>query len=298
MTLPLNALRAFEASARHLSFTRAGQELNVTQAAASAQVKNLEARLGVQLFRRLPRGLALTDEGQALLPMLSESFGRLGFILEQFRDGVYREPLTVAAVATFAVGWLLPRLENFRRDHPLIDLRLMTHNNKVDLAGEGLDFAIRFGQGAWHGTHAEPLFEAPLTPMCTPTIARRLATPRDVLGETLLRSYRSNEWKLWFEAAGVGDVTQPLRGPVFDSSLALATAAAQGAGIALLPRSMFLQGLWVGQLVQPFAFQVSVGSYWLTQLQSKAISPAMAQFRNWLLREAGAEPREAGTTGP
>jgi LysR family transcriptional regulator of beta-lactamase len=293
MTLPLNALRAFEASARHLSFTRAGLELNVTQAAVSAQVKNLEARLGVALFRRLPRGLALTDEGQALLPMLSDSFGRLGNILEQFRDGAYREPLTVAAVATFAVGWLLPRLETFRRDHPFVDLRLMTHNNKVDLAGEGLDYAIRFGQGAWHGTHAEPLFEAPLTPMCTPTIARRLAKPRDLLGETLLRSYRNDEWKLWFEAAELGAVTQPLRGPVLDSSLALAAAAAQGAGIALLPRSMFLHDLQAARLVQPFAVQVRVGSYWLTQLQSRATSPAMAQFRDWLRREADAVARVA-----
>lgn len=288
MTLPLNALRAFEASARHLSFTRAGLELHVTQAAVSAQVKNLEARLGVQLFRRLPRGLALTDEGQALLPMLSDSFGRLGAMLEQFRDGAWREPLTVATVATFAVGWLLPRLESFRRDHPFIDLRLMTHNNKVDLAGEGLDFAVRFGQGAWHGTRAEPLFEAPLTPMCTPAIARRLHAPRDLLGETLLRSYRSDEWKLWFEAAGAGPVPQPLRGPVLDSSLALAAAAAQGAGVALLPRSMFLHDVQEGRLVQPFPLQAGVGGYWLTQLQSRAVSLAMAQFRAWLLREAAA----------
>ncbi|ROZ63421.1 LysR family transcriptional regulator [Ramlibacter sp. WS9] len=286
MTLPLNALRAFEASARHLSFTRAGMELSVTQAAVSAQVKNLEARLGVTLFRRLPRGLALTDEGQALLPMLADSFGRLGSILEQFRDGAYREPLTVAAVATFAVGWLMPRLETFYRDHPFVDLRLMTNNNRVDLAGEGLDFAIRFGQGAWHGTQAEPLFEAPLTPMCTPAIARRLAAPQDLRGETLLRSYRSDEWRLWFEAAGAGAMTQPLRGPVLDSSLALAAAAAQGAGIALLPRRMFLHDLRVGRLAQPFGVEVPVGSYWLTQLQSKTTSPAMTQFRDWLLRKA------------
>ncbi len=288
MTLPLNALRAFEASARHLSFTRAGLELNVTQAAVSAQVKNLEARLGVALFRRLPRGLALTDEGQALLPMLSDSFGRLGAILEQFRDGAHREPLTVAAVATFAVGWLLPRLDAFRRDHPFIDLRLMTHNNKVDLAGEGLDFAIRFGQGAWHGTQAQLLFEAPLAPMCTPAIARRLATPRDLTGETLLRSYRNDEWRLWFEAAGVHDVAQPLRGPVLDSSLALAAAAAQGAGVALLPLSMFPHDVESGRLVQPFAVQVSVGGYWLTRLQSKAVSPVMERFQDWVLRQAGA----------
>jgi len=236
----------------------------------------------------LPRGLALTDEGQALLPMLADSFGRLGSILEQYRDGAYRQPLTVAVVATFAVGWLLPRLETFHRDHPFIDLRLMTNNNRVDLAGEGLDFAIRFGQGAWHGTHAELLLEAPLTPMCTPAIARRLAGPEDLRGETLLRSYRSDEWRLWFEAAGAGAMTQPLRGPVLDSSLALAAAAAQGTGIALLPRSMFLHDLQAGRLAQPFDIEVPVGGYWLTQLQSKAISPAMGLFRDWVLREARA----------
>jgi len=288
MTLPLNALRAFEASARHLSFTRASAELNVTQAAVSAQVKNLEARLGVRLFRRLPRGLALTDEGQALLPMLSESFGRLGIILEQFRGGSYREPLTVAAVSTFTVGWLMPRLEAFRREHPFVDLRLMTHNNKVDLAGEGLDYAIRFGEGAWHGTHAEPLLDAPLAPVCTPVIARRLTHPSDLLHETLLRSYRSDEWSRWFAAAGVGAPTAPLRGPVFDSSLALAAAASQAAGVALLPVCMFTHELQMARLVQPFPVTVPVGRYWLTRLQSKAPSTAMEQFRDWVLREAAA----------
>lgn len=292
MTLPLNALRAFEASARQLSFTRAGLELNVTQAAISAQVKNLEARLGVPLFRRLPRGLALTDEGQALLPMLSDTFDRLGNLVDRFRDGAWREPLTVAAVATVAVGWLLPRLPRFHREHPFVDLRLMTHNNKVDLAGEGLDFAIRFGQGAWHGTHAEPLFEAPMTPMCTPAMAARLSDPRDLLTETLLRSYRNNEWPLWFAAAGADAVAQPLRGPVLDSSLALAAAAAQGAGVALLPRAMFLHDLQMGRLVQPFAAEVRVGSYWLTRLQSKPLSAAMTHFRGWLLREAGATTQQ------
>lgn len=286
MSLPLNALRAFEASARHLSFTRAASELHVTQAAVSAQVRNLESRLGVTLFRRLPRGLVLTDEGQALLPMLSDSFGRLGTILEQFRGGAYREPLIVGVVGTLAVGWLLPRLEGFRHDHPFIDLRLMTHNNKVDLAGEGLDFAIRFGEGAWHGTHADPLLDAPMTPLCAPSLARGLAEPKDLLRETLLRSYRSDEWRQWFAAAGVDAPAMPLRGPVFDSSLALAAAATQGAGVALLPAGLFVHELAPRRLVRPFEIEVRAGRYWLTRLQSRAPTPAMARFREWLLRQA------------
>src|SRR5688572_12783809 len=145
--LPLNALRAFEASARHLSFTRAAIELCVTQAAVSHQVKGLEERLGVQLFRRLPRGLALTDEGLALLPALADSFDRMAELVEGISGGMAVQVLSVAAVGTFATGWLLPRLPSFRTAHPLIDLRLFTNNNRVDIAGEGLDFAIRFGDG-------------------------------------------------------------------------------------------------------------------------------------------------------
>ncbi|WP_272887743.1 LysR family transcriptional regulator [Caldimonas thermodepolymerans] len=286
MHLPLNALRAFEASARHLSFTRAAIELNVTQSAVSAQVKNLEERLGVPLFRRLPRGLALTDEGHALLPMLSETFARIGAVFEQFRDGRLREVLTVAVVGTFAVGWLIPRLEAFHRDHPFVDLRLLTHNNRVDLAGEGLDYAIRFGDGAWHGTHAEPLMDAPLSPVCTPEIAARLREPADLARETLLRSYRTDEWARWFGAAGVAPPL--LRGPVFDSSVTMAAAAMQGLGVALLPPAMFGQALRDERLVQPFGIAVSTGRYWLTRLKSKQETIAMREFRAWLLAAVAA----------
>ncbi|MFZ2991147.1 LysR family transcriptional regulator, partial [Ideonella sp.] len=141
MDLPLNALRAFEVSARHLNFTRAAVELHLTPTAVSQHVKNLEARFGVALFRRLPRGLALTDEGQALLPVLSESFERIAQRLSGLREARPREPLALGVVATFAIGWLLPRLPDFQLAHPWIDLRLSTHNNRVDLAAEGLDAA-------------------------------------------------------------------------------------------------------------------------------------------------------------
>jgi LysR family transcriptional regulator of beta-lactamase len=288
MHLPLNALRAFEVSARHQSFTRAAIELNVTQTAVSAQVKNLEDRLGTPLFRRLPRGLALTDEGQALLPMLSESFARIGAVLGQFRDGRLREVLTVAAVGTFAVGWLMPRLGAFHRDHPFVDLRLMTNNNRVDLAGEGLDFAIRFGDGAWHGTEADTLVDAPLSPVCSPAVAAGLRAPSDLSRETLLRSYRADEWSRWFEAAGMAPPL--LRGPVFDSSLTMAAAAVHGAGVALLPPAMIGADLRDQRLVQPFPLEVSTGRYWLTRLKSRPMSPAMREFRQWLLGVAQ-EPR-------
>lgn len=284
MNLPLNALRAFEASARHLSFTRAALELNVTQTAVSAQVKNLEERLGAPLFRRLPRGLALTDEGQALLPVLSDTFTRVGEVLGQFQGGRFREVLTVAAVGTFAVGWLMPRLAAFQRDHPFIDLRLLTNNNRVDLAGEGLDYAIRFGDGAWHGTEADVLVSAPLSPVCAPEVAQRLRAPADLAHEVLLRSYRAEEWSRWFAAAGM---EPPLpRGPVFDSSLTMAAAAMQGGGVALLPPAMIAHDLRHERLVQPFAIDVVTGHYWLTRLKSRPVSAAMREFRQWLLDAA------------
>jgi LysR family transcriptional regulator, regulator of gene expression of beta-lactamase len=278
--LPLNALRAFEASARHLSFTRAAIELCVTQAAVSHQVKGLEARLGATLFRRLPRGLALTDEGLALLPSVRDSFDRLGDTLARFEGGRVLEVLSVGVVGTFAVGWLLPRLPAFREAHPFIDLRLFTNNNRTDLAGEGLDCAVRFGDGAWHGTEAAPLFEAPMSPLCSPAIAERLTEPSALLAETLLRSYRAADWPDWFAAAGLSP--PPIRGPVFDSSWVMVEAALQGIGVALAPPMMFARDLQQGRLVRPFPTQVSAGRYWLTWLKSKAPSPALRAFQAWL----------------
>jgi LysR family transcriptional regulator of beta-lactamase len=279
--LPLNALRAFEASARQLSFTRAGLELRVTQAAVSQQVKTLEKILGVTLFRRLPRGLALTEEGEALLPVLSDAFRRIGATLERFAGGRLREAMTLGAIGTFVTGWLLPRLDGFHAAHPFVDLRLMTNNNRVDLAGEGLDCAIRFGDGAWHGTQAVRLLAAPLTPLCAPRIARRLRRPADLMRETLLRSYRVEEWERWFAAVEVA--APSIRGYVFDSSLTLAEAAAQGAGVALLPARMFEHDLRSGRLARPFA----AGDYWLTRLKSRPETAAIQAFRKWLTAEAG-----------
>ncbi|MGQ9366489.1 LysR family transcriptional regulator [Azospirillum sp. ST 5-10] len=285
--LPLNALRAFEASARHLSFTRAAIELCVTQAAVSHQVKVLERRLNVTLFKRLPRGLLITEEGEALLPVLRESFDRMADMLERFQGGHVRQVLTVGAVGTFAVGWLLPRLADFQERHPFIDVRLSTNNNRVDMAAEGLDHAIRFGSGAWHGIEAVRLFEAPLTVLCVPAIADTLRTPADLLNQTLLRSYRADEWTTWFAAAGV-PVPAPLpKGIVFDSSLTMMEAALQGTGVALCPPLMFPRLLAAGEIRQPFDVSTSMGSYWLTRLQSRQPTPAMAAFHDWLLAAIG-----------
>jgi LysR family transcriptional regulator of beta-lactamase len=259
-------------------------ELRVGQAAISHQVKALEARLGVELFRRLPRGLALTDEGQALIPAIAESFSRLRATLERFEKGHFRGVVSVGVVGTFATGWLLPRLSAFREAHPFVDLRIQTNNNRVDLAGEGLDFAIRYGNGSWRNTEAVHLFAAPLSPICAPQIAERITAPAHLAEEALLRSYQADEWPRWFAAAGVP--CPAIRGTVFDSSVTMAEAAAQGAGVALLPVAMFERELSFGRLVQPFDIEVSIGSYWLTSLKSKAETDAMRAFHLWIVAEA------------
>ncbi|HYG47600.1 MAG TPA: LysR family transcriptional regulator [Allosphingosinicella sp.] len=282
--LPLNGLRAFEAAARHLSFTKAAIELCVTPPALSHQVKALEERLGMPLFRRLPRGLGLTDEGQALLPVLREAFDRVAGALDEFDGGKGREVLSVGAVGTFALGWLLPRLAAFRAEHPFVDLRLTTNNNRVDIAEEGLDFAIRYGDGAWHGTEADLLFDAPLTPLCTPEVAARLSEPADLAAETLLRSYRVGEWRAWLESAGVP--APALTGPVFDSAALMVEAALAGHGVALGPARMFERELAEGRAARPFRLEVDLGGYWLTRLKSRKPGPAMAAFRSWMLAAA------------
>lgn len=282
--LPLNALRAFESSARHLSFTRAGLELCVGQAAVSHQVNRLEAVLGVRLFRRLPRGLALTDEGAALVPVLADGFDRITAVLERYQGGRMREPLALGVVGTFATGWLLPRLSEFAAAHPFVDVRLRTNNNRVDLAGEGLDYAIRFGDGAWHGAEADALMAAPLTPMAAPLLAEHLSVAADLGRQTLLRSYRADEWPRWFDAAGA--VPPPLTGPIFDSSVTMAAAAMAGAGVALLPAAMFGDALNAGTLIAPFDIAIDTGRYWLTRLKTRVPTPAMTAFRAWLLEAA------------
>jgi len=301
--LPLNALRAFEASARHLSFTKAGLELRVTQTAISHQVKQLEDMLGSPLFRRLPRGLALTDEGLALYPVLSDAFGRISGAIDRIEaNGAAkgstkgtREVVTVGCVATFATGWLLQRLDRFRKSHPHIDLRLLTNNNRVDIAGDGLDLALRFGDGSWHGTKAIHLMSAPLSPVCHPDIAARLNRPSDLARENLLRSYRAEEWPLWFAMAGAP--CPMIQGPIFDSSVAMAEAASRGVGIGLVPIAMFARELETGRLARPFPAEVAAGSYWLTALKSKELTPGMRAFRDWLVEAARTDAPAADQKG-
>jgi LysR family transcriptional regulator, regulator of gene expression of beta-lactamase len=282
-SVSLNTLRAFSAAARHLSFTHAGKSLFVTQAAVSHQVKALENQLGAALFRRTTKGLVLTDEGHALAPVVEESLGKIERLLDALSKGAPVQVLNISVVGTFALGFLVPRLALFRASHPQIDLRLMTNNNTVDMWAESLDYAIRFGDGAWQATQSDFLTTAPISPLCSPEVGRLLHKVEDLAHFSLLRSFRARDWPDWLEAAQVGHIQAT--GPVFDTSMAMVQAASLGEGIALAPPSMFGREVRRGDIIQPFSLSLDRGSYWLTKLLSKPTSPAMEAFKTWLLAQ-------------
>ena len=287
----LNHLHAFAVAARHLNMTRAADELCVTQAAVSHQIKALEARIGKPLFLRTARGLQLSDDGERIAGAVQKAFAQLHAALAQLDEHTPPQRFTLAVVGTYLHGWLLERLPELQAGHPSIDWRIQTHNNKLDLATETVDAAIRFGDGAWRRVEAVPLQAAPLTVLCAPAL--RLKSLQDLRRCTLLRSYRSDDWAAWAQAAGCAPLNP--RGPQFDASVLMVQAAMAGAGVALAPAAMFQRELAGDRLVRPFATEVDVGRYWLTRSLGREPSPAFEALRDWLLGSLPAPPlRSAG----
>lgn len=287
---PLNGLRAFEAAARHLSFTRAAEELHVTQAAVSHQIKGLEERLGMRLFRRLNRALMLTDEGQRLFPAVRDAFERLAEAVEGLRARDTAGPLTVSVLPSFAAKWLVPRLSRFQERFPDIDLRITALERLVDLARDDVDVAIRFGSGTWRGVHAEMILADRVTPVCSPALAQRLRDPADLAHVTLLHETMEPmrnfpDWAAWLQAAGVNgvDVSRGLR---FSHTHILLQAAIDGRGIALGQAPLAADDLAAGRLIAPFALSLPVGyAYYLVYLPEAAERPKIKAFREWVLAE-------------
>lgn len=279
----LNGLHAFATAARHLNFTRAADELCVTQAAVSHLIKTLEGQLGRPLFLRTARGLLLTDEGARIAPAVQQAFAQLDAALALFDAAAPPQRFTLAVVGTYLHGHLLERLPVLQQRLPQVDLRIQTHNNRLDLPAETVDAAIRFGDGAWRSVEALPLQAAPMTPLCAPGLA--LHEPRDLLRHPLLRSYRASDWPAWAQAAGCPALHA--RGPQFDSSVLMVQAAMAGAGVALAPAAMFQRELASGRLVRPFATEVDQGRYWLTRSLAREPSPAWPLVRDAVLAAAG-----------
>jgi DNA-binding transcriptional LysR family regulator len=282
---PLNALRAFEAAARHLSFTRAAEELHVTQAAISHQVKALEERIGVKLFRRLTRGLLLTEDGHALLPDLREAFDRLAQAVDRIGRQGGQGTLNISLLTTFALGWLVRRLPLFQAAHPSIDVQLTTTARLIDFAVEDVDVAIRYGTGGWPGLRCDKIFDDVITPLCNARFKERLRKPADILTVPLLHEQYEHDWRTWFRAAGIS-VGQMKKGPIFDSTRVAIEAAIAGVGVACGAPSLFSAEIATGQLHQPFDLVVPNGkSYWLVCPEATAERPKIRALREWMLEE-------------
>ncbi len=285
---PLNALRAFEAAARHLSFTKAAQELNVTQAAISHQVKALEERLGVVLFRRLNRALLLTDAGQSFLPPLREAFDQIANATERLHAHDARRTLTITTLPSIAAKWLVPRLGRFREAHPDIDVRIDASLHLTDFARENVDAALRYGRGKWHGTRSDRLMTEDFFPVCNPALLEGehpLREPSDILHHTLLHDDSRTDWTMWFLAAGI-EGGEPTRGPAFTDSSLVLQAAVDGQGVALGRSALAAADLAAGRLVRPFDLSLEAKyAYYLVCPQATAESPKIASFRAWLLAE-------------
>ena len=298
---PLNALRAFEAGARHLSFTKAADELHVTQAAVSHQVKALEDHLGVRLFRRLTRRLALTEEGRALLPVVSEAFDRIAEAAERIgRDGGRPRTLTVSVTPSFGGRWLVHRLSRFWRAHPDIDLRLHHSIQLVDFDRDDVDMAVRWGRGSWPGLAADFLMHVGVTPVCSPALLegpRPLRTPDDLRHHTLLHEDDFEGWTEWLAAAGVTEV-DPRRGPVIDDTGVVIQLAIAGQGVALGRTALIREDLAAGRLVRPFDLSLESDLAYHIVYPPRSLSrPKVRAFREFLLAEAALERGERAGGG-
>jgi len=291
---PLNALRAFEASARHLSFVKASEELSVTPAAVSHQVKKLEEYLGLPLFRRLSRGLLLTESGQLLLSELREVFLRLDKAMERVIDSDSRGTITVSVAPTFAVMWLIPRLQNFYTLHPDIDVRISTSLGLVDFQRDDFDAAIRLGSGKWFGLEAIKLFDESVTPMCSPHLLEgpdAIKSPDDLRKHVLLHNHSMDydpdapTWAAWLEAAGASGVDAS-RGTHFSLPDHGLQASIDGAGVVLGWRSLAATDVAAGRVVEPFDLALPLGSsFYLVYPVAHALRPNIAAFRDWLMQE-------------
>jgi LysR family glycine cleavage system transcriptional activator len=299
---PLASLRAFEAAARHLSFAKAAEDLFVTPGAISQQVKQLEDWLGVALFRRLPKGVLLTDAGQLYGSELREVFARLTIASERVRRYGASPVLTASMSPSLAARWLIPRLGTFRARHPDIDVRIEVNPLPTDFARENVDVAIRHGPGpSWPGLHADLLFPHVVFPVCSPGLLAAgvpLRDPRDLAQFTLLHEdtwadslgrLHDIPWGAWLAAVGAGDVDAS-RGLHFAQTHMSMQAAMAGQGVALANHVLAGEDLRAGRLVRPLPQEVAAdSSYWFVCPESAVTRPRVAAFRAWVLEEAASE---------
>ena len=295
--LPLNALRAFDAVARLLSFTRAGHELGMTQTAVSYQIKLLEETLGVRLFERRPRQVELTEAGRRLAPKVDEAFGLIGEALGSLKFGA-EETLTISTTPTFAAHWLAARIGKFQLAAPDIAVRMIANVDMADFVRDAVDVAIRYGTGGQPGLAFHELMRIDYTPMLSPRLldsAGPLNEPRDLLRLRLIDP-DDPWWRHWFEAAGVHDANFEGRPRTrLGSQTFEASAAIAGHGVAILTPAFYRREIASGLLMQPFPLISSDDktAYWLTYPEMRRNQPKIRAFREWMLDELADKPAAA-----
>jgi LysR family glycine cleavage system transcriptional activator len=306
---PLNALRVFEAAARHLSFKDAANELSITQAAVSHQIKSLEEYLGVELFRRAGRRVQLTEAARACLPRLREGFDSLAAAVEMIRERAAETDLLITAPPVFTARWLMPRLADFAKREPKIELRVFASSKMVDAGAldsptlvSGLDLRedasgveIHLGGGHYPGYRADRLFGVSMTAVASPELVKGnppLREPADLAHHVLLHDDAmelvagGNAWQRWLENAGVGERVDASRGPRFSSNILSLEAASQKLGVALALKPLVDADLASNRLCAPFEAEMRPQSaYYLVCPEVIAERPAVAAFRKWLLEQ-------------
>ncbi len=307
----LNALRAFEAAARHLSLTKAADELHVTPAAISHQLKALEEDLRVKLLRRNKNEFILTEPAQEGLALLRAGFDQLAEGVRRMRAAGQRHYLTISAGPTFSATWLVRRLGRFKKCHPEVDVRLHTSDHLVDFRREGVDVSIRFGAGDYQGLEAIPLFDEGIYPVCSPRLLEEgppLNRPPDLAKHTLLHvdwqtmdwqvAWEHSEtldWEMWLKAAGAPEVDAE-SGPRFSHTAIALQAALEGQGLVLVSDSLAKDELAAGRLVRPFDISLPMSfCYNLVYPIADSQKPKVVAFREWILSEIEEEGEAAGS---
>ena len=296
---PLNALKAFESAARSESFTRAAEELCVTQAAVSQQVKALEATLGIKLFNRERQRLVITSAGREYLAVIRDALDRIAVGTERVVQRQSSGKLTVSTSPDFAAKWLVYRLSRFAEAYPGIELRVFATMQHVDFVREEIDLAVRHGDGTWVGLDAARLCSERLFPVCSPKLVsgrNRLVKPSDIIRFPILHLEDSKEWSRWFDAAGVTDADVS-HGPVFNRASMLIDAAVDGQGVALARTTLAAWDLINGRLVRPLAISLRVfNAYWIVCPKATTTLPKIVTVRDWLLAEAADDLRRLKAT--
>jgi len=285
----LNGLRAFEAAARHLSFTLAASELNVTQTAISHQIRRLEEELGIRLFVRQNRALALTPQARDYLPGVRAAFNDLRLATDRLLRKDDDRVLTVSTLASLAAKWLLPRLTDFQEQHPGIDVRITTSTSLVDFQRDDVDAAIRYGRGQWPGLRADWLMADELFPVCSPSLLggdKPLRRPEDLRNHPLLHTSNANsdDWRLWLTAAGLPSDIARQPGITFDMIFMTIQAAIDGIGVAMGRTSYVQDDIAKGRLVVPFKIALPADAgFYLVSPEGRREAPKLVAFRDWML---------------